>query len=292
MTKRSEATLWGMEGLFAGNEQRIHACMPMFQVAGHEAIYVARKADWALETGDGLTAIEEVQAAEAGERLELDKPCPVEPGEIVAVVGPAYCEAIERGAPKLAAIVYDERWWPVQAGFQIALLTPDAYDRLRGQLHDEAKAAFDREVRATWRGGLSDRARAALDVLRHTAHGPFEETLIRTLVAHRLARDGDAYTQALALGAEWMEWSVPHLESLVEPFFRAIVPSGPFAAEFQAMAAGPEPPPVAWAPPPPSWEAVRPAEAAAVHESSTAGGKEQPPWVQALLGAGMAPGKG
>jgi hypothetical protein len=290
MSERPTRTLWGIDGFLAGNEKRIHACMPVLRIEGREAIYVARRPDWSLETLEGLTALSETEAVEVTEQLELSEPCAVESGEIVAVVGPTYRRHLDSLRPAMEAGIDRIPWRAAQGGFQIAMLTPSRYEELRAHLYEGAKDVFDREI-ARRRRELALEARAALEVLRQTTHGPPEEAIVRTLVACRVEKHGDAYNRALTLGAVDLDCSPDDLERMAARWYQVQVETAPFSVEAQGRAAAADPGTASWGSGAPgatggfASPTGRPEGAMSEEELTAKLGTEPPAWLVGMLGA-------
>lgn len=220
----SIVSLWGIDGDLRGNESRMQACLPFLVRAGDPRVFAARGADWDLATGASLSIFpSEEEAARHGTGLSLPKQIRVRPGQLVVLFGPEFFRNLQLlKHPEIS------RWAaplePTPEGFRIGCLEVDNYERLAREISHIAKDVFDHEIEDLFGIKLSERAEAALAVLRNTGYALFFDQAIRTLVAEKISRKPDAYRKTLKLASLRLKVTPQALEQDVQRYLGVMLP--------------------------------------------------------------------
>lgn len=158
--------VWGFDGHFQGNEDRIHLALPVLEAGGQ--LWAVRRGRWEMETGEGLKRLGWEEAEVVVTRLDLrDGVClSAGVGDWLLIIGPRYKEALEKlelGFHIRDGVASRE----VDNGFMVAVQTPSAFELLNQAILKDADALYLEELRGSSRRP-TDRATAAHHLLQHT----------------------------------------------------------------------------------------------------------------------------
>jgi len=237
------ALLWGIDGDLRGNEDRLMARLPILRFEDDGRLAVARTRQWSRAAERTLTWLaSEEQAEEAGTRLDLPIPTPIESGQIVAVFGrhyraqsaTAYAQCMPILADELArhgAVARGTRtYFYVDDAVVVEQMAPEVYDDVAAALAACAKRAFDAAMRAAGTNRVPPEAEAALRVLRGTPGARLDDQIVRQLVVARLQCDADRYRRTLELGALRLHEAPETIERWVNTTLASLTPAAPTPA--------------------------------------------------------------
>jgi hypothetical protein len=203
---------WGIDGDLRGNEARMQGRLPFLTQVDDARVFAARTTNWDLDSKQNLVVFQtEAEAAQHGTQLFSQSKTAILPGQLVVLFGPRFVTnilAIEE--PHLSA--WMEARKSAQSGFRIVHLRTEDFENLARSISEVAKKCFDREVQRLGGEKLSEKASAALEVLRNTGHAPVYDQAIRALVAEWIQQKPDLYRKTLKLTALRLRKSPEALE--------------------------------------------------------------------------------
>lgn len=191
------AVLRGFDAAIADIDDRLRFCQPVISFEGDSSLYVARRLDW-QDDREALAAADPTEATELGTLLP-DTGRSIASGEGVVAVGMGFVQAADAAgvdfdcAGTSFSSLDDGECW-------IGVATPERFARLKAELTDEARAAFDEALGDAVRRGrrLSERGNAALLLLRRCGPRRWDDLAIRQLAGTRQNGDFDLYRRLLS----------------------------------------------------------------------------------------------
>ena len=194
---RRPATLRGFPVSIADVGDQVHLCHPLLSFEGDPALYLTHRLDWRNDP-EALAIADPEEASSLGTLLPPTCARPIASGEGLVVVGAGLVQAAATTGVELLdskipfSRVDDSECW-------IGVATPAVYTALRIRLANEARAAFDEELKdAAHRGSrLSERGDAALLLMRKCGTLRRDDLAIRQLAGARQNREFDLYRRLL-----------------------------------------------------------------------------------------------
>ena len=208
------ATLWGIDGDLAGEEDRLQGRLPLFRV--DDRIYAARRADWSLQD-DSVDELTAAEAVDRGTAMPFAENLPVASGEFVVVSGPHFnqwCCDVALDIMLPPAVRSEE-------GFEVRTMTVNDYQLTAELLTSSARKTFDTELRA--HRDVTLRAQSALDVLRNTGASDPRSMYIRSIAAARLACDPDAVRRLSKLAQIRLHTDAVGLQADVDDYLSVVL---------------------------------------------------------------------
>jgi hypothetical protein len=210
-----DVRLWGIDHVL-DDPKMFFECLPVF-VDG-ETIIRALSFRWSRERG-AVPFVDEEEALEHSEKLELREPLAVPEGHAVLVMGPVVAQQITG-----LGIELEPDWHTVQDGFRVAVLSYADIRQRRGRYAEHARGILIGELsevlRKRERLGPSDAtplARTAHAVVMATAYFDRLEIAILDLIFADLLADGGAtYSRLLVLHSAGLPMDVELLRKAVE----------------------------------------------------------------------------
>ena len=220
--------LWGFDGQFGGNEDRVHSCLPVFTVGDDGTPVVARAARWSPDVAATVQRFsDEAEAANMTTSLPLKlRSLEVQSGQVLAVAGPTIVRSVKR--LQQPGTLDLRRWEAGPDHFLLRLVAPDAFARDIRLFASGMESLFDAEIRAARGSCVSERAKDALTVLRGLSYGRRDSVAVRGLVAARIKRSPDEYRSLLQLSSTGLGVSPSQLEESARRHLELVVETTPF----------------------------------------------------------------
>lgn len=184
------ASLWGIDELLPGNEDKVLACMPILHFSDGRFAAV-RELDWNLE-GKGLRFTSSDELRENCTILESNETIYVQANELAIIIGPLFYENIRQFMAK-ESFSLGNKQTKTNDGFIVAVSDIPTYERFKRDLLVTAKSAFDREIEGTLANFLTKKACKALELLIGNPATPPEDYYTRVLSAAKIDYDSDKY---------------------------------------------------------------------------------------------------
>ena len=191
----NEAVLCGFDMPVSDVGDQLHFRLPLLSFRSSRTLYVAGRVDWHADRR-ALTIVNDPEDREMATLLPDRVGQAIASGQGVIVAGAEFFHAASHVGDQLDDFSHlptaDCDCW-------IRVATPAEFAALKGNLIDESRAVFDRELGKASRQGsrLAERGNAAMLVLRRCAPLRREDLAIRQLAAALQNRDLDLYRRLL-----------------------------------------------------------------------------------------------
>lgn len=191
----NEAVLRGFDMTVSDIGDQLHFRLPLLSFRSNPTLYVAGRVDWRDDI-QALTIVDDPEDLEMATLLADGASRPVASGQGVVVAGAEFFHAASLVGGQL------DGFDPLSTGdceCWIRIATPAEFVALKGELIDESRAVFDRELGKASRQGrrLAERGNAAMLILRRCAPLRQEDLALRQLAAALWNQDLDLYRRLL-----------------------------------------------------------------------------------------------
>jgi hypothetical protein len=217
----AQLTLWGIYGEIEGDRDALISHLPLFRC--DTLFYAALTPDWTLTTSTLLKLESPDEAALVGTSLKLTHSTTINPGQILAVMGPDFVQSVETlgvfGNPFFTA----DDWLVAQDGFRVRCTTRTELDEHWERLTLQALHVFDAELREAVGRSVSQRASAALGIFRISPFCNRDQRFWRVATARRIKGDADGYNRSVLLAAAELKRPFAELDEEVRSWVRTIL---------------------------------------------------------------------
>ena len=209
----SAATAVGIGMGYGDISSGLWLCLPLVALEGEDRLYLARRIDWqanAHNPESGLTSVDDDELEEVGIMLPIGERRAIEPGWALAVMGDDFAQAM-KDAEVACSDDVSAAHIPNET-YSVGLATVESFERFRATICSNASAVFDKALSFSLGYGLSRKGRAALRVLRHSAHRR-SDLAVRELAGAIVSQDLDLLRRLLTRYSIELQESREGLES-------------------------------------------------------------------------------
>lgn len=197
--------------------------LPIIQVCSD--IYAARSNDWSFSKPETLTKfMSEDEAVEYVVRFSFAAPVEISEGQLMVAMGPEFSNSFrEVFGGRNFDVLLSACDFNSSDGFEISAMGKDDFKSLARMVCGVATNVFDDELEKGEGKRVSEKAEAALLVLRHISIHGVETTYsasMRHLAALNIKKDAEAYKLALAISAKQLEMSLDEVEARVREYLK------------------------------------------------------------------------
>lgn len=212
--------LWGCYGSLENDHDVLVGHLPIFK--RNDIFYTTLTPEWTLTESTLLELNSLDEAMNMGTSLKLDRTVMLKPGQIFAVMGHIYAEAVRRlGLPSGHFFEMDD-WLSIQDAFRGRCTTRTELDEQWKYLTMQAKNIYDSEIRENKGRSVALRGHAALCILKTSPFLERYERFLRVASARLINDNENDYNRSLIIAETEFKCPFTELDQCVRSWIKRL----------------------------------------------------------------------